>query len=129
MVPSWFHRELTVGCAGSDVRVVARKLGFPGEVFSETHAALVRGLQRRRGLVPSGVVDAVTAEVLGESAGVDLPPVWWDGVVAPSDPGYSLLSARFGHDEASIRRLQGSHGIKPSGLIDRATADILDRLA
>lgn len=129
MIPAWFHRELTVGCAGSDVRVVARKLGFPGDYFTETHAALVRGLQRSHHLVPSGVVDAETAVVLGESAAVDLPPAWWDGDVAPSDPEYPRLSARFGLDELAVRRLQGTHGIQPTGWIDRATADVLDRLA
>ena len=129
MTPAWFHRELTVGCAGSDVRVVARKLGFPGDYFSETHAALVRGLQRVHHLVPSGVVDADTAVVLGEAAGVDLPPSWWHGVVAPSDPGFQMLSARFGVDEPAVRRLQGSNGLKPTGLIDLPTAHILDRLA
>lgn len=129
MIPVWFHREVTVGCAGSDVRVVARKLGLPGDYFTEAHAALVRGLQRQVGLVPHGVVDAVTAVVLGESASVDLPPVWWDREVAPSDPEYPRLSARFGVDEAAVRRLQGTNGLQPTGLIDLPTAHILDRLA
>jgi murein L,D-transpeptidase YcbB/YkuD len=109
--------------------VVARKLGLPGDYFTETHAALVRGLQREHGLTPHGVVDASTAVVLGEAASAGLPPEWWDGDVAPSDPEYSRLSARFGVDEAAVRRLQGTNGLQPTGLIDRSTAGLLDRLA
>lgn len=128
-MPAWFRRDLTVGDRGRDVVVVARKLGFPGDVFTVDHAALVRGMQRTLGLPVTGVVDELTAGAFGEAADVDLPPDWWHGVVAPSDPEYSVLTARFGLDESAVRRLQGSSGLRPTGLIDEALALVLDGLA
>ena len=126
MTPGWFHRDLGVGSSGPDVLVVHRKLGLPGVVFGETTAATVRGLQHRFGLTVSGVVDEATARVLGEPLGAGLPPDWWGGVVSPDEPGYLMLVERFGLTEAGVRRLQGSHGLVPSGVVDLETARLMD---
>lgn len=127
MLPNWFTRPLTVGDRGSDVAVVQRKMFvMPTGEFDEGLAAVVRGYQSVMHLHTSGVVDELTAEALGEEAGADLLPDWYKGQpVYPGIQGWDVVVRLLGAKTdavAALRRFQGNHGLRPTGVVDEWTA-------
>lgn len=113
--------------------IVQRKVGaMPTGIFDEETAARVRGVQLVRRKRATGVVDAGTAEALGESPRV-VPEwfirrleLWFEG------PDVLALRARLGlptNDnrytpdvEAAVRRYQSEHGLALNGLVDEEMA-------
>jgi len=118
VTPHWWTRDLGVGASGPAVWVVRRKLGQPAGSFDEQLAALVRGFQVAHRLVPTGVVDARTACLLGEPVEVPLPD-WFERTVLPGEAGYLGVLSRLGFaDEGELRRTQGTLGVTPTGVVD-----------
>lgn len=129
MTPLWWSVDLSVGDVGPGVGVVQRKLLLPATgVFDESTAVGVRGFQAAHGVPVTGVVDEVTAGLLGPQAADVLLPDWWPGVpLLPGEQGWvAVLGA--GRDEAWLRRFQGQHGLSPDGVIDESTARLLGAL-
>lgn len=128
MKPTWFTRTLSLGDSGPDVVAVQRKLGLEQTgVFDTTLEVAVRGAQRVLGYEPTGYVDVALALVLGPAADAHLPPQWWTGAALyPGTPEWNLVLGD--RDEAWLRRLQGQHGITPTGVVDEETARILGGL-
>ena len=128
MPPLWWSRPLVCGDSGPDVEAVQRKLGLPvtGE-FDLSTVFAVRGFQKSVGLDGTGEVDAATAAALGPRATDALTPDWYPG--EPLYPGFQAYDLVLGdHDEAWLRRLQGTHGLPPTGVIDEPTARLIGAL-
>lgn len=128
MPPLWWSRVLVCGDRGPDVEAVQRKLGLPvtGEFDLSTTFA-VRGFQKAEGLAGTGEVDEITAAALGPRAADRLVPEWYPGEpLFPGDQGYDLVLGD--RDEAWLRRLQGTHGLPPTGVIDEPTARLIGAL-
>jgi len=76
---SWFSRILTVGCVGADVELVQRKLRAStlSGVYDAETASRVRGVQFADKLLVTGMVDATTANAIGESIRFGFTPDWF----------------------------------------------------
>ena len=132
---SWFHRILTVGCVGDDVRLVQRKLrasNITGTFDAET-ASRVRGLQFADKLPVTGMVDYATSDAIGESVRAGLTPDWYAHELGLWSEGEdvqrlrTLLGfkewGRFDRDvEAAVRRFQSSHHLPLTGRIKEVDA-------
>lgn len=139
MTPRWWRRDITLGDEGDDVLIVQRKLGAPmtGAYDDET-AARVRGVQKTMGRKKQdGVVDAATAEELGEKADAGQAPEWYEKDCGPGCSGPCVAKVRillgqpnlpvyFDKDlEAAVRRFQSANGLELTGVVDAATATAL----
>lgn len=128
MLPVWYVRPLVVGDRGADVVVVQRKLCIrPDGEYSLGTAEVVRGYQRAMGLDPTGVVDAETADVLGEEAGAGLLPDWYKGAdLSEGEPGWDvvvrLLEVEPQRATDALKRFQGNNGLPVTGIVDEWTA-------
>lgn len=124
VVPVWFAEPLT----RFGVSVVQRKLGLGVTGVKDMAFGLaVAGWQARRGLSRTGVVDEATAVSLGEAAETWAPPDWWTENLGRDRLAVGRFLRQAGRDGAWLRRLQGSAGRVPSGLIDEATAWLVER--
>lgn len=137
--PLWWHREITEGDEGDDVRIVQRKLGVPETgVYDHTTAARVRGYQKQHGLEETGTVTKKTAKKAGDKATKGQTPAWYTRDLDELDTGTDVKALRdalhvpllpdyYDHDLAdAVRRFQSSVGIKPTGKLDRETAVALE---
>lgn len=125
MIPLWYRRPLVVGDRGRDVEAVERLLGLPiTGTYSDYTERAVRGAQARLGLPQVGGVDEATALGLGSLAEESDLPDWWKGEpLWEGSPEWGLvLNTR---DMDWLRRLQGQHGITPTGVVDEQTARLL----
>jgi peptidoglycan hydrolase-like protein with peptidoglycan-binding domain len=138
VIPAWWYRDIDDGDQGEDVLIVQRKVDAPmtGTFDAETKAR-VRGVQRRRKRKETGVVDAGTAEVLGEKPGHGQKPSWFDedckaGCSCPAVAQLRILLRQpnlptyFDKDlEDAVRRYQSAEGLEVTGVVDLATATAL----
>lgn len=126
-MPRWWTRVLVIGDMGPDVLAIQRILGLPHTSEYDLMVAMtVRAVQVEAGLPANGIVDADTAKAIGPRATDELAPEWYEGeTLYPGDQAYDLVMERHNGDEAWLRRLQGNHGMLPTGLIDEATALLL----
>jgi len=129
---------LALGDSGGDVRLVQRKLhaGTSG-TYDRATEARVRGFQRHRGLLVTGVVDASTADALGESIRQGMIPDWYFRDLAPGDQGIDVARVREllgltdghvvfdAHLEVALRRFQSAHGLYPTGVISEQDAIVI----
>lgn len=134
MTPTWFTHPLDEGDEGDDVAIVQRKLGAPmSGVMDLTTMALIRGYQRAHGLEQTGMVDALTAEHLGEKASAGTPPRWFRGPLALGSQGLDVgalaltlglpLTPTFDATlTVAVRRFQASVGLPKTGELDLETA-------
>jgi len=135
VIPAWYHRDLTLGDTGDDVLIVQRKLDAPlTGTYDDDTAARVRGAQKKMGNEQTGVVDAETAENLGEKADAGQVPDWFTSECEPDChcPAVAKVRVLLGqpnlpvyHDEAlqaAVRRFQSANGLEVSGRVDEATA-------
>lgn len=135
IIPSWYHRELSLGDSGSDVAIVQRKLLQPTTgVFDLALERLIKGVQMAKRLPATGVIDAPTATELGEKATAGLVPTWFvrdlqlwvegeDVRIARGLLGLGVNDNRYDPDaEAAVRRLQSANGIRPDGLVTEREA-------
>jgi peptidoglycan hydrolase-like protein with peptidoglycan-binding domain len=134
-MPVWYTRDLTLGDTGDDVLIVQRKLDAPlTGTYDDDTAARVRGAQKKMGKKQTGVVDAETAEKLGEKATAGQVPDWY---TEPCEadchcPAVAKVRVLLGqpnlpvyNDTAlqnAVRRFQSANGLKVSGVVDEATA-------
>jgi murein L,D-transpeptidase YcbB/YkuD len=138
MTPRWFTRELTLGDEGDDVLIVQRKVDAPmSGKFDDETAARVRGVQKRKGLPPTGRVDETTAEALGEKPGAGQKPDWFEedcslGCSCPAVArvrillGQPNLPVYFDNGLAdAVRRYQSAEGLPVTGVVDLETATLL----
>src|SRR5207342_3838513 len=78
LMPAWYTRPLDLGVEGDDVKIVQRKIQAQiTGTYDEPTAARVRGVQRKMGKKQTGVVDAETAESLGEKPDAGQVPEWF----------------------------------------------------
>lgn len=109
-VPGWYRNPLTPYGRG----VVARKLGLPSDCSEVVFRQVVRGMQELKGLRVTGLVDEPTASALGEAyEWGNGGPAWWREGMSVGEVSVPV---------EAILRLQGRLGIRPSDLIDQATA-------
>lgn len=125
----WWTRVLGCGDRGPDVSIVQLKLGLVDSGDFDLGTALaVRGLQSAMGLEASGFVDELTAQAIGPRATDEFAPAWYEGEpLFPGDQRYELVLGD--RDEWWLRRFQGNHGLRPTGVIDDTTARLLGALA
>ena len=107
-----------------------------GKFDGET-SARVRGVQRKRKLKESGVVDKQTAKALGPKPAEGQKPEWFtepckQGCSCPAVAEIRILirqpnlPAYFDKDlENAVRRFQSENGLKVSGIVDEKTATLL----
>lgn len=131
---SWFHRPLALGSQGADVDLVRRKLNAPqGTEYDQDLEARVRGVQRRNGIPVTGIVDADTADAIGEPARKGLVPSWYRRPLGPGTHGDDVESlhemlglpastAFSSMVEDAVRRLQSQLRVTPTGVVDEALA-------
>lgn len=127
--PLWWTRSLRVGDRGHDVTAAQELFGLPqtGE-YDYDLAIMVRGLQKMKGLEPTGELDEETARAMGPRSRDAVPPTWWADVdIVPATDLYVEVSLAFGGEDG-IRRLQGNYGIYPTGVIDQQLALIMGAL-
>lgn len=127
-VPMWFERPLVEGDQGRAVLIVQRKLGLlPTGVMDAATVLTVRGFQRGAGLTPNGAVDELTARALGEQEGFGLLPSWWEEPgVGPDSPHYAHALELLGVDNIDgLKRFQGNYHLPPTGVVDETTARLL----
>lgn len=129
MSPLWYSRVLMIGMQGHDVEAVQQLLGLPRTGFYDYDtASSVRGLQQIQRLVITGEVDEETATLLGPRAQDAVPPEWFALLpIGPDNLEYAALTEPFG-GEPGLRRTQGQYGLVPTGIIDEATALIINTL-
>ena len=132
--PSWYHRALTLGMVGPDVALVQRKLrACRTGVYDTETASRVKGVQFADKLPTTGVVDAVTAEVIGESCRVGITPDWFGRELALWSEGDDVQRLRellgfpdYGRFdepvEAAVRRFQSAHHLPLTGRVCEADA-------
>ena len=138
MTPSWFTRVLALGDSGGDVELVQRKLhASTSGTYDTATEARVRGFQKYHGLLVTGVVDASTADVLGESIRHGMIPDWYFRDLAPGDQGIDVARVRelLGlspgrvvfdtHLEVALRRFQSAHGLISTGVISEQDAIVI----
>ena len=133
-MPSWFTRVLALGDSGGDVELVQRKLhASTSGTYDIATEARVRGLQKHHGLLVTGVVDATTAEVLGESVRQGMMPEWFfrdlrlgtegaDVLVLTEQLGMSPSAFFDDVTESAVRRFQSSHDLYPTGVVTETDA-------
>ena len=128
--PLWWGGDIGPGDTGGRVTIVQRMLlCYPTGAMDNSTVAAVRGFQVALGIEPSGWVDAETAAALGPRASDEVLPEWFKGApLHPGDPGYEVATSVVGGPDA-VRRLQGNHGLPPTGIVDEATARLLAGLA
>lgn len=132
---AWFTRVLSMGDAGGDVELVQRKLHAPTSgTYDRATEARVRGFQRSHDLLVTGVVDASTAEALGESVRQGFVPEWYSRPLQLGDHGEDVyaLCVQLGMTdrgtifdqlvETLVRRFQSAHGLAPTGMVGEHTA-------
>lgn len=136
-MPSWFRRDLSFGCQGPDVIVVQRKLKMIATgVYDRNTEARVRAVQMEHNLPPSGRVDAVTAEHIGEVERHGLVPDWFTRPLAVGATGADVEQLRYllGLPRAGVfdevvedhvRRFQSQHRVQPDGVVAEETAILL----
>jgi hypothetical protein len=110
---------------------VQRKLAAPlTGVFDDDTAARVRGVQKMARKKQTGVVDADTAEAIGEKATAGLMPEWL-GTGRADQRVRDLLGLSMLEPLAdALLRYQSENGLDLSGELDEATARLLaDRSA
>lgn len=129
--PRWFYRDLSLGDTGDDVLIVQRRLVAPlTGVFDDDTAARVRGVQKMARKKQTGVVDAATAEAIGEKATAGQMPEWFGTDRADQRVrdllGLSMLEPL----GEALLRYQSENGLDLSGELDEPTARLLaDRSA
>lgn len=138
--PRWFVREIELGAEGEDVLIVQRKVDAPMTgIYNEDTAARVRGVQKTMGRKnQSGVVDAATAERLGEKPGAGQRPEWLEcdevgpGCVCPAVAKIRILIGQpnlpVDYDTAledAVRRFQSAEGLEVTGRVNLETATLL----
>lgn len=87
----------------------------------------ISGWQAARGLPVTGWVDEETAAAMGESVEYEHPPEWYTLNLAEDPAAVGRFLHQHGKNLPWLKRLQGSNRIKPTGLIDVATAWVLER--
>jgi len=126
VVPAWYvphghpQRHLSV-------KVVQRKLGLePTGIEDAEFEATLRGFARARGIDSDtfNVLTPALATELGPREGGEGVPLWWAGEGLFYEYSDDL------HDHGivgvpALRRFQSEHSIPPSGIVDRATAELL----
>lgn len=137
--PVWFHRDLSLGDEGEDVKIVQRKVDAPmSGTYDDETAARVRGVQKKVGLPQSGEVDADVAKVLGEKPGAGQKPEWYNHPVKRGDLCECVARVRvllrqanlpvdFDQDlEDVVRRFQSEHELPLTGEVDEDLATLLN---
>lgn len=128
-MPVWFTRPLVEGDWGRDVQIAQRKLGLvPTGLFDTAMTLTVRGYQHTLGLPVTGVVDADTANEMGEQEGFGLLPSWFRPGIKPGDEEFFHVLELIGAtptDPDALKRFQGNHHLPPSGVVDETTARLL----
>ena len=141
--PAWFTGELVEGDTGDAVLIVQRKIGAPlTGVMDTTTMARVRGFQRKHGLEETGTVTKKTAAKVGDKASKGQAPDWFDHDMSEGCAGEDVAALRIAlgqpnlpvhFDDAladAVRRFQSEVGLKPTGVVNKATAIALaDRSA
>lgn len=120
--PSWFWRELWTGDTGSDVAVVALKLGSTTRAMDDELLARVRGFQRAQHLPVTGIVDLATARALGESATYGLTPQWFGPPIDYEGLRRALRCSPWDDLDSAIRRFQSAHRHEPDGVVTELLA-------
>ena len=132
--PSWYHRALTLGIVGPDVALVQRKLrACRTGIYDTETASRVKGVQFADKLPVTGVVDAATAEAIGESCRAGVVPDWYHhelGLWSEGEDVHRLREllglhahGRFDQDaEAAVRRFQSAHHLPLTGRVCEADA-------
>lgn len=130
---TWFRRDLSLGDRGPDVEIVQRKLRcWQNGIYDFETAARVRRLQNRLGAPVTGIVDADTAEALGDLPTAFHVPSWYVREMHLGDTGedVAMLRTMLGLRpinqfdqvcEDAVRRLQSQHEVTPDG---RANIDV-----
>lgn len=122
-MPVWFTRDLTLGDEGEDVKIVQRKVDAPVTgVFDDATAARVRGVQKKMAKKQTGVVDAETAEKLGEKATAGQVPDWLKTDGADLRVREILRLSNIEPLDSALRRFQSQIGLDVHGELDEATA-------
>lgn len=131
MTPRWWWRPLSLGDAGDDVLIVQRRLSAPMTgVFDDDTAARVRGVQRMARRKQTGVVDAETAEAIGEKATAGRPPGWFGTDEQEPRLRVLLRLSMLEPLDAALRRFQSANGLELTGEADEATVQLIaDRSA
>jgi peptidoglycan hydrolase-like protein with peptidoglycan-binding domain len=136
-MPSWFIRELSRGMEGPDIFAMQRLIKMVSNgVFDRETEAHVRAVQLANGLRSTGVVDADTAEVIGELERHGLVPDWFSRPLGSGDSGEDVERLRWllglpragVFDEAvevAVRQYQSAHGITPDGTVNKTVATML----
>jgi len=126
---SWYSRILTIGCVGADVELVQRKLRAStlSGVYDAETASRVRGIQWADKLLVTGMVDAATADAIGESIRFGFTPDWFNRDLAVGDNGDDVArlctligcaGVRFDTAvEAAVRRFQSAHHLPLTGQV------------
>lgn len=139
--PTWFSRVIYPDDYGPDVAAVQALLGLPttGRYDGLTQS-YVRGVQFLSGKQRTGVVDAETAEVLGERARVQegLAPTWFEHEAGEGHHCPCVLAVRqllevphVGNPDYdvtladAVKRFQGNRGLEVTGVVDAETAKLL----
>lgn len=123
-IPKWFSEPLSA----HGVRVVQRKLLLPVTGVQDANFRMaVKGWQAHNGLPQTGEVDVWCANLLGESEEYATPPEWYTDNLAHDGDAVDRFLAQHGWDLNWLRRLQGTNGGKPTGLIDVDTAWRIER--
>lgn len=133
--PNWYTRILGPGSTGDDVKIVQGKLGttITGVFDQDTESALNRWLAGKA-MDQIGMVDLDVACAMGNAAA----KAWWTRRIAFTPPfvmeGADVLyvqqrlgietSGRYCNETVKrVRGWQSTHGLKPTGEIDQATAE------
>lgn len=122
-MPSWYYRPLTLGDEGDDVKIVQRKVmtQITG-TYDEPTAARVRGVQKKMGKKETGVVDADTAEALGEKPDAGQVPDWFGADGQDERVREILRLSNIEPLESAIRRFQSELGLELTGEVDETVA-------
>ena len=132
---TWFSRVLTIGMVGEDVALVQRKLravNVSGTYDADT-ASRVRGVQFADKLPVNGMVDAATADAIGENVRAGIIPDWYArelGLWSEGDDVQTLRKllgvsgyGRFDRAvEQAVRRFQSAHHLPLTGRVTQKDA-------
>lgn len=133
--PNWYTRIIGPGSEGSDVKIVQGKLGttLTGIFDTATEIALAQWLHAK-GMEDIGMVDLDVANALGNAAAKS----WWTRPLSfrppflMEGPDVAWVQQRLGipvtgrycnETAKRVRGWQSTHGLKPTGDIDQATAE------
>lgn len=123
-LPKWYSDPLSP----HGVRVVQRKLLLTVTGVQDISFRMaLTGWQAKRGLLRTGEVDAATAEALGESEDYATPPDWYTTNLGEDPAAVSRFLQHHSKSRDWLLRLQGTNGIRPTGLIDVQTGWVLER--